>query len=74
MKPSKSKSRPQGSTLTHKGSSRPLLVEVKFKNKDTKQILIADIHDSQAIDQEIQWFMTTNKLKKEAHNYIKTII
>ena len=74
MKPSKNKSKPQDSTLTHRGSSRPLLVEVKIKNKDTKQIRIADIHDNRAIDREIQWFMATNKLKKEAHNYIKTII
>ena len=51
-----------------------LVVEVKIKNKLEKSILIANIYDSDTIDKEIRWFLTTNNLKDQAFGYLKGII
>jgi hypothetical protein len=63
-----------GRVNNNRTTSQSLLVEVKIKNKASKNILIEDWSDWSVIDQQIKWFLSTSNLKEEAFSYIKGII
>lgn len=65
---------PKWGEKMNSSTTESLVVEVRIKNKSPENIIINNIHDAKAIDQEIRRFLNANSLKKQAFDYLKAII